>query len=89
MVAFRGLAAYPGSMTRPLKALFTLITSPLAQRKKKVSSLKVSTGDTKSEERRAENVFSSIDFLSAVNRRLLSWTRAASEEFEKFLPRFY
>lgn len=59
------------------------------ERKKKVSSLKVSTGDTKSEERRAENVFSSIDFLSAVNRRLLSWTRAASEEFEKFLPRFY
>lgn len=45
---------------------------------KKVSSLKVSTGDTKSEERRPENVFSSIDLLSVVNRRLLSWTRAAS-----------
>lgn len=34
MVPFRGLAAYPGSATRPLKALFTLITSPLAQEKR-------------------------------------------------------
>lgn len=41
MVAFRGLAVYPGSVMRPVKALFTLITSPLAQ-KKEVSLLQMS-----------------------------------------------
>lgn len=35
---------------------------------KKVSSLKVSTGNTKTEEKGPENVFSSTDFLSVVNR---------------------